>query len=314
MSITVSTNISELDKKIEYLLQEKSFVLEDELRMTNEVIQKIKSSCQDYYKSNPHPIQQKTIKISKKRKPIAFFSMGAIIPMLLLLTFSGSSNPATNNDALTSGYLIQNLKGDTVNTWSYWDIPSDRPLYVGIVGSNLISDDYYLELESVILSQEKINIDNSLLQKGPKGTASINYLGWSGALKSISDETLYQIPSTFEILPSDKSQSSGDIIITLTTIRSPDGYSGFTKSLVEENNILKSQITIYGVDQLSKSQLSTIMRHELGHAIGLAHSSAPEDLMYPTITTSFPFISECDVDAITSLYDGNSQSEVVCEI
>ena len=56
------------------------------------------------------------------------------------------------------------------------------------------------------------------------------------------------------------------------------------------------------------------MRHEFGHALGLAHSTAPEDLMFPTITTSIPFISECDVDAITSLYNGNRQSEVMCEI
>ena len=47
--------------------------------------------------------------------------------------------------------------------------------------------------------------------------------------------------------------------------------------------------------------------------MGLAHSTAPEDLMAKTITTEFPYISECDIDAIISLYDKGKLSVVVCE-
>ena len=61
------------------------------------------------------------------------------------------------------------------------------------------------------------------------------------------------------------------------------------------------------------SALETVTRHELGHALGLAHSTDPEDLMYPIIETNFPYASECDVDAMISLYDGGNTSEVVCE-
>ena len=83
--------------------------------------------------------------------------------------------------------------------------------------------------------------------------------------------------------------------------------------MTDENQILKSSITIFNADNLSDSQLSTISRHEFGHAIGLAHSSAPEDLMYPTIETDFPFISDCNISAIIYLYDGNVDEEVICE-
>jgi len=44
-----------------------------------------------------------------------------------------------------------------------------------------------------------------------------------------------------------------------------------------------------------------------------AHSTAPEDLMYPTIETNFPYISDCDIDAMEKLYDGGNTSEVICE-
>jgi len=82
---------------------------------------------------------------------------------------------------------------------------------------------------------------------------------------------------------------------------------------VSQNQILKSRIIIFDVNSLSPAALETVVRHELGYALGLAHSSTPEDLMYPVIETNFQYVSECDVDAMTALYDGGNTSEVICE-
>jgi predicted Zn-dependent protease len=59
--------------------------------------------------------------------------------------------------------------------------------------------------------------------------------------------------------------------------------------------------------------MEIIIRHEFGHVAGLAHSTAPEDLMYPVIQTPAPFISECDIDALVHLYTGGKTSQVICE-
>lgn len=333
MSVIHTQNLSTLDEKIEYLLNEKSNILAEELRMTNEVLNKIKTNCKEYYSDNPDINQtcKKHTLVSKNYKSITFVGFMIFIPLFFVFVFSSNGlnldmitykdnnvNAIQLNDnsdvkSFDTKYLVQNLKGDVIDTWNYWDIPAGRSLYVSVIGANLINSDYYGNLESAILSEEKITFDKSLFYKVPKGTDAEYYSGWKGALDNIST-TKFTIPSDFQIISPKNSQHSADIIITLTTQRDPQGISGYTKSLLEGNNILKSYITIYEVDKLSKNQLSTILRHEFGHALGLAHSTADEDLMAPVITTSIPFISECNVAAIRSLYDGNRQNEVTCEI
>jgi signal transduction histidine kinase len=115
----------------------------------------------------------------------------------------------------------------------------------------------------------------------------------------------------FEV--SDSPKGVGEIVINLIRDQNPDGLSGYTKSTADGNQILKTTITIYNADQLSVNQIGAIMRHEFGHAMGLAHSTAPEDLMHATIQTEYPYISGCDIDAIKGLYNGDENSKVVCK-
>ena len=225
----------------------------------------------------------------------------------------GQSYTVENLGQIKSSYLIENLRGDTIDTWLSWRLVKDDILHISIVNSDKYPEKVEI-IKNAIQSTESIEIDDSLLHKGPPGVTSTYYLGWKGALEEASGtSTKFFIPKNLEVVESDRGE--GDIIITLTDQKSGDGYSGFTKSIADEtqNQILKSQITIYETSQLTDNQLSTIIRHEFGHALGLAHSTTPEDLMYPTVETEYPFISECDIDAITSLYDGNESSQVVCE-
>ena len=214
---------------------------------------------------------------------------------------------------IKSGYIIQNLRGDTIDTWLSWRLVRGDTLHISIVNSVNYPDKIEI-IKNAIQSTESIEIDDSLFHKGPPGVTSTYYLGWKGALEEAAGTpTKFFIPKNLEVLESDSGE--GDIIITLTDQRSGDGYSGYTKSIADEtqNQILKSQITIFEVSSLNDNQLSTIVRHEFGHALGLAHSTAPENLMHPIIETGIPYISECNIAAIISLYDGNESSQVVCE-
>jgi len=239
--------------------------------------------------------------------------VAVIVPYsLYVVTLMGEEYRVQDTGSVTSGYVVQNLKGDTIDTWLSWRLVEGDIMHVNIVDGHKFPGKVEI-IKNAILSTETIEIDNLLLHKGPKGTTSVFYLGWTGALEKSSDTpTSLFIPTKFDVTES--TSGAGDITIRLLTTRSGDGYSGWTKSIADEtqNQILKSEITIFDIDKISNSQLETITRHEFGHAVGLGHSTAPEDLMSPEITTEFPYISECDVDAITLLYDDGKSSQVVC--
>ena len=215
-------------------------------------------------------------------------------------------------DAGKSKYLVQNLRGDTLSTWFPWMLAGSQALHVNILDNNLATEERISIIQDSISSDETLDIDNLLTHKGPEGTSSTYYKGWGGALKIAGQEnTELNVPQSFEF--SNSKRPLGDITVELSSLSDPDGYAGYTKSVVDGGEILKSHITIYDVNSISNEQLSTIFMHEFGHALGLAHSSAPDDLMYPVIETDFPYISECMIDAIAGLYDGMQSSEVECQ-
>jgi hypothetical protein len=217
----------------------------------------------------------------------------------------------SNNGPLKTQYLIQNLQGSTVDTWKPWHLVNDQPLIINILNANTVSKEKLDAIKSAILSEESVKIDNSLLDKGPVGTVSIYYKGWQGAILNMqNDKTKFHIPTRFNIIESPSEE--GDITIVLSTLENPDGLSGYTKSITDGQETLKSAITIYNVSELSPERLGAIVRHEFGHALGLGHATDQEDLMHYVIETNFPFVSDCDINAVKDLYDGKEMSDVSC--
>lgn len=271
----------------------------------------LKSSCinKTNLKSRqkfPKLKNQKTILLAQFGILIFFGGYFAGLP-----TSSGQNTDQLNPVGLfNSEYIVENLRGDSIGLYKYWKMSQGASLSVNILNPTSISNESIEIIKKTILSTETIDIEDSLLHKGPKNSFSTYYIGWKGALESIS-ETKIPVPKNFEIKNSQK--SGGDIIVILSNIKDRSGYTGYTKTVLEGNQIVKTFITIYDVNSLSKSQLETIMRHEFGHALGLGHSSAPEDLMAPTIDMTYPYISHCNVMAISDLYNENSDGTTTCE-
>jgi hypothetical protein len=256
----------------------------------------------------PSPVEGK----SSRKSYIAIISLSMILIGVIFLV--QAQHTSETIASVKSLFVIQNLRGDTIDTWINWKIPKDDTFHIHIVDSHEVTTQRMQIISDAIYSKESVVIDDLLLHKGPAGSTSTYYKGWLGAIESVSDtETKFALPIHFHSIVTDMGE--GHIVIRLSELQNADGYSAYTKSIVDEENhqILKSVITVYEIDKLSDDQLATIVRHELGHGLGLAHSTAPEDLMAPIITTPHPYISECDISALVDLYDGKQNSQVICE-
>ncbi len=317
----VNSSIKQLEEVVTNLLNEKQFnVTESEKKDQPDSSQVIKELEQEKMVLGKMVQNEEKRNIQLSRKHVLTIAGSIAVIGIVITAYSlfvvelvGQEYKVPNTGSRNDGYVIQNLKGDTINTWLSWRLVDGTVLHVNVIDADKYPGKLDL-IKEVVLSQKAVEIDDSLLHKGPQGTTSTYYVGWSGALaQSTKVPTQLYIPSKLDVIES--STGAGDITIRLTNVQSGDGYSGFTKSIADQfqHQILKSEITIYEVDKLSNEQFKTILRHEFGHALGLAHSSAPEDLMHVTIQTEYPYISQCDIDTIKSLYNGNEKSEVICQ-
>ncbi len=238
-----------------------------------------------------------------------------VLPILAILVFYVISNhyqPYTTDipNNIKTRYLIENLQGTTDVVHKYWNLAKGTPLTVSIINPDHLSQDKIDVVKDAILSTNVMHIDNSLLNKSPSDGKSEYFEGWKGALSTIN-YTKFYVPTDFSIVESDT--GPGQIVIILSNLEDPDGYSGYTRSIVDDSQILKSFITIYDADEITNNQLAAVVRHEFGHALGLPHTANPEDLMHATIQTDYPYISECDTTAIQSLYNNDTSNNGFCD-
>ena len=316
----LKNHIEVIKKELDYTNKQIKFLEKDHSISEWENVDNVSGKSIDELKIQEKNLSNEIKEIKKEIKKsqsktllIAEVSLLPVVVLLVLVTGLGDSLISSNDvedSSLKTRHLIENLRGDTVDTWKSWRLVGTT-LNVNLLNAKGLSQDKINTINDAITSEKIFEIDDSITHKGPKGFSSKYYEGWAGALKQAQiEDTTYNIPTDFNVLTS--TGGEGDIIITLSNLRDSDGYSGYTKSVVDGNEILKSFITIYDVDNLSEEELGTILRHEFGHAIGLGHSTAPEDLMAPNIDMTVPYISECNVDALRELYNG-IQGSTVCE-
>lgn len=200
-------------------------------------------------------------------------------------------------------FFPSNAKGSeltTINTFLPWKAQTDKTLQVSIIKDTPLSPDQLESVKKAITGDGTIKFDDST-----------TYVSWQKALETTSGyKTKLSMPAV-EIVADNNNKA--DITITITDKKDTRGYSGFTTYVIEDNQIVKSNVTIYDIDSITGEQISSITRHEFGHALGLAHADSPDDLMYDIVQVP-SYVTDCDIGTLLALYDGNVQSVSKCGV
>ena len=176
----------------------------------------------------------------------------------------------------------------TPETGHIWNLEKSNEIPIKIIAPNSITKEQISIVEEAIFS-EKTYLKNGLRF----------YHGWNEGLKistTLQSKILLPQLVVYDSVP------TSALFITLSNSNDRSGYNGYTKLTIENNEIIKVEITIYNLDELAPEQLGTITRHELGHALGLPHSSKHNDLMHEKINLENQFISHYNLVKILELY------------
>jgi hypothetical protein len=188
----------------------------------------------------------------------------------------------------------------TIKTFLPWEPHDDKTLSVSIIKLTSLSPDQLSSAKKAIVGYGTIEFNGSH-----------TYVSWSEALQAISeDNTKNPFPKTISLLPDDN--ENADILIYITDEKNPI-YSGYTSNVIENQKIVKSNIIIYDINSLDDQEISSIVRHEFGHALGLKHSDFANDLMFGTVPVP-SYVSECHIGALLDLYDGKIKNSSSCSI
>ncbi|HSD05139.1 MAG TPA: hypothetical protein VLB45_05235, partial [Nitrosopumilaceae archaeon] len=143
--------------------------------------------------------QEITLKLKRQRRMTGYAIVACSILVLVMASYIPFLLEEAKGSPINTGrYVIENLIGDTTDTWLSWQLIPGKILSVNIVNPQIADEEKIQSIKNAILSEESIEIDDSLLHKGPKGTMSTYYVGWQGALKKVSEkDTKFYIPTTF---------------------------------------------------------------------------------------------------------------------
>ena len=171
-----------------------------------------------------------------------------------------------------------------LNTWNEF---KDNKIPVLILRDAKVSEKQ-VDIVEYVINAKKVNSGRTL------------FLGWNEGIKEVSKSFGVEVP-TLQVQY--KLNSTEAITIHLMDKTSNEGYDGYTNLFYDQNGkIQKAFIKIYNVDELNNIQLKIIIRHELGHALGLGHTNSKNDLMQSIINMNYNAISLLDLLALAHIY------------
>jgi hypothetical protein len=175
-----------------------------------------------------------------------------------------------------------------VRTFLPWKTLDDLTLHVSIIKQTPLSPDQEESIKKAIVGSGTVKSDDST-----------TFVSWKEALENKSEYESGILMPTNIVLVSDNDEEA-NVAIWVTDEKNPI-FSGYAANVIEGNTIVKSNIIIYDINSLTGPQISSIVRHEFGHALGLRHSDFAGDLMFGMVPVP-SYVTEHHVVTLMSLY------------
>ena len=161
-----------------------------------------------------------------------------------------------------------------------------QSIRIAIISDLDIKDETITTIKKVIESEKQDNHE---------------FFGWNQALLFISEKIETNIP----LLELTDNIEEANVIIELSKSDGQKNIDGFTKYKIIDNKISQATVIIYNFNELKQAQLEMIVRHELGHVLGLGHTDNSLDLMFPVLDSEHSLISMFDLETLSEIYAEN---------
>ena len=133
-------------------------------------------------------------------------------------------------------------------------------------------------------------------------TVSGKYSQWNDLLSAFEQASVPRLALA-------KDSADANIKVVLTDAAQQDNKPGKTRLLADKatGEIVQAEVYVYSADKLFKQGvLEYVVAHELGHALGLSHSTDPQSMMYPLIELQdghvVNHLGSCETEGISALY------------